>query len=95
MGSALLCYRIVTLRSHIDIRQVGTGTRDLWFGHTRVWGTGPGLLTLVSGRAVLPGRPRLSSSRDLPSCLRIESRTKALPAQHLGLLEDISVLQYF
>lgn len=51
-------------------------------------GIGPGLLILVSGRGVLPVRRRLSSSCDLPSCLRIESPTKALPAQNLDLSNE-------
>ena len=51
-------------------------------------GIGPGLVTLVSGRAVLQVRPRLSSSCDLPSCLQIESPTKTLPAQDLTLSKE-------
>ena len=49
-------------------------------------GAGPDLLTLVNGRGVLPLRPRLFNSCDLPICLRIEIPTKALPVQHLRLL---------
>ena len=90
LRTALLYYRNVTSRSHIDIRQFET---HAWLV---VWprqflGPGSDLLTLVNGRGVLPVRPRLFNSCDLPFCLRIEFPAKALPVQHLGLLHRISV----